>query len=144
MGLKSDNGFQGGYLKWIEASLRNVFPTTDLKGLTYNCDGDKWDQIVKLDSNVKTMRGKSWPFLEDWKEVFGNDMATGGSSEGVKLATRESMQDPIPVGTLLIWDWTMITMLSLMSLSQWKKSSCRDRLVEARRLRAAQLKQHSS
>ncbi|KAL1535060.1 hypothetical protein AAHA92_31160 [Salvia divinorum] len=52
--------------------------------------------VLQHDSNAKHMRGKSWPFWEDWKEVFGKDRAIGGGSEGVKHATRQSMHDPIP------------------------------------------------
>ncbi|KAL1568894.1 hypothetical protein AAHA92_00443 [Salvia divinorum] len=41
-------------------------------------EDDQWDQICKVDGNVKFMRGKSWPLWELWKEIFGKDRATGG------------------------------------------------------------------
>ncbi|KAG6415489.1 hypothetical protein SASPL_122900 [Salvia splendens] len=40
-------------------------------------DNDQWDQIVKNDPNARFMRYKSWPLWNDWKLVFGNDLASG-------------------------------------------------------------------
>ncbi|KAG6392976.1 hypothetical protein SASPL_147206 [Salvia splendens] len=38
-----------------------------------DCNDEQWAQIVKADSNAKTMRNKSWPYWEDWKTIFGKD-----------------------------------------------------------------------
>ncbi|KAL1533495.1 hypothetical protein AAHA92_33374 [Salvia divinorum] len=48
------------------------------------------DQIVKQDSNARHLRGKSWPLWDDWKLIFGKDMATRGTSEGVGQAIKDS------------------------------------------------------
>lgn len=32
---------------------------------------------MQKDSNAKYMRNKSWPQIEDWKEIFGKDRADG-------------------------------------------------------------------
>ncbi|CAA0829278.1 Unknown protein [Striga hermonthica] len=34
---------------------------------------DAWNSYVKIDSNARTMIGKSWPFFPDWCEIFGKD-----------------------------------------------------------------------
>lgn len=37
-------------------------------------------RIFKSDKSVPTMRYKSWPYFNDWGEIFGNDRATGDRS----------------------------------------------------------------
>ncbi|KAL1569217.1 hypothetical protein AAHA92_00723 [Salvia divinorum] len=44
--------------------------------LKIECNDKQWSQIVKADPNAKYMRNKSWPYWEDWKIIFGKDMAT--------------------------------------------------------------------
>ncbi|GER28907.1 disease resistance protein [Striga asiatica] len=34
---------------------------------------DAWNSYVKIDTNARTMRAKSWPFYPDWCEIFGKD-----------------------------------------------------------------------
>ncbi|PIN18452.1 hypothetical protein CDL12_08875 [Handroanthus impetiginosus] len=36
-----------------------------------------WDNYVKVDPNVRTMRFKSFPFYPSWCDIFGKDRATG-------------------------------------------------------------------
>ncbi|XP_041990129.1 uncharacterized protein LOC121741440 [Salvia splendens] len=55
-----------------------------------SCTDDQRDQIVKQDTHARCMRNKSWPYLEDWKVIFGKDRATGGNSEHVVQATNNS------------------------------------------------------
>ncbi|XP_057784517.1 uncharacterized protein LOC131001901 [Salvia miltiorrhiza] len=58
--------------------LRRDGVSFNLKGThMIDCDNDQWEQIVKLDSNARLMRYKSWPLLDDWKEIFGKERATG-------------------------------------------------------------------
>ncbi|XP_041998810.1 uncharacterized protein LOC121748487 isoform X1 [Salvia splendens] len=82
-------------------SLTNIL---DRSGAGFNlhndfkidCSDDQWDQIVKQDTNARTMRGKSWPFWEDWKIIFGKDRATGGLAEGVgEAVTSNDVDEPI-------------------------------------------------
>ncbi|KAG6430008.1 hypothetical protein SASPL_108067 [Salvia splendens] len=57
----------------------------DRSGVGFNADGnykididdEQWAQVVQKDSNAKYMRNKSWPLLNDWKEIFGKDRAEG-------------------------------------------------------------------
>lgn len=35
-----------------------------------------WKDYVKSDSNARFMRNKSWPYFNDWCEIFENDRAT--------------------------------------------------------------------
>ncbi|XP_057779552.1 uncharacterized protein LOC130998135 [Salvia miltiorrhiza] len=58
-------------------------------GAGFNVDGkhmididiEEWDEIMKSDPNARSMRTKSWPYLEAWKEIFGKDRATGLGAE---------------------------------------------------------------
>ncbi|KAG6434258.1 hypothetical protein SASPL_105882 [Salvia splendens] len=46
--------------------------------------------------NARTMRYKAWPLWDDWKIIFGNDRATGGTSEGIgEAVANNSMDEPI-------------------------------------------------
>ncbi|KAL0396475.1 UNVERIFIED_CONTAM: hypothetical protein Scaly_0095900 [Sesamum calycinum] len=38
---------------------------------------DVWDEYCKIDSSVRTMRYKSWPFFPAWLEIFSKDRAIG-------------------------------------------------------------------
>ncbi|KAL1557052.1 hypothetical protein AAHA92_10867 [Salvia divinorum] len=66
----------------------------DRSGVGFNSDGDfkiecndeQWSQIVKVDSNAKYMRNKSWPYWEDWNIIFGKDRASGVRVEDVSCA----------------------------------------------------------
>ncbi|PIN10930.1 hypothetical protein CDL12_16475 [Handroanthus impetiginosus] len=37
---------------------------------------DAWESYVKNDLNARLMRYKSWPYYNDWCEIFGKDRAT--------------------------------------------------------------------
>ncbi|KAL1540204.1 hypothetical protein AAHA92_24590 [Salvia divinorum] len=39
--------------------------------------------IPQVDGNARSMRNKSWPYWEDWKEIFGHDRANGLNSEDI-------------------------------------------------------------
>ncbi|XP_057770778.1 uncharacterized protein LOC131020551 [Salvia miltiorrhiza] len=54
-----------------------------------DCSNEMWEQIVKCDPNARLMRYKPWPMLEDWKEVFGKDRATGEQAEDLMDAVNE-------------------------------------------------------
>ncbi|KAG6390972.1 hypothetical protein SASPL_148718 [Salvia splendens] len=75
-GWKSDNGFRAGYLGRIKEHLREEFPKTDLKGTP------TLPQRL-LDSSVKTMRNKAWPYWDPWIVIFGKDCAIGTGAEDV-------------------------------------------------------------
>ncbi|XP_047953514.1 uncharacterized protein LOC125199583 [Salvia hispanica] len=48
-----------------------------------DCDDEMWRQIVKNDPNARLIRGKSWPYYDAWKEIFGNDRANGEGAEDI-------------------------------------------------------------
>ncbi|XP_057793630.1 uncharacterized protein LOC131010224 [Salvia miltiorrhiza] len=66
-------------------------------GAGFNVDGkhmidldiEEWDIIAKSDPNARSMRTKSWPHLEAWKEIFGKDRATGLGAEDAVDAVNE-------------------------------------------------------
>ncbi|KAG6426789.1 hypothetical protein SASPL_111023 [Salvia splendens] len=105
---KADNRFRAGYLSRLEENLKREFPSTDLKGKPHinskitawkkpynlltnildrnfkiDCDDEQWAQIVKHDQNARGMRNKAWPYLEQWKEIFGKDRANRAGVEDV-------------------------------------------------------------
>ncbi|KAK6161405.1 hypothetical protein DH2020_004786 [Rehmannia glutinosa] len=43
---------------------------------------EEWADYVKVDANARLMRFKSWPFYNDWVNIFGKDRATGEYAEG--------------------------------------------------------------
>ncbi|KAG6424617.1 hypothetical protein SASPL_115035 [Salvia splendens] len=63
----------------------------NLSGIGFNlnedhkidCDDQQWAEIVKKDGNARFMRGKSWPYFDDWKEIFGKDRANGEGAEDI-------------------------------------------------------------
>ncbi|KAG6388664.1 hypothetical protein SASPL_150096 [Salvia splendens] len=72
----------------ISSWKRNYYSLTlilDRSGVGFNADGnykididdEQWSQVVQKDNNAKYMRNKSWPLLNDWKEIFGKDRAEG-------------------------------------------------------------------
>ncbi|KAL8508250.1 hypothetical protein ACS0TY_018728 [Phlomoides rotata] len=40
-------------------------------------DKSVWDAQKRVDPHVKTMRHKSWPYYENWLDIFGKDKAIG-------------------------------------------------------------------
>ncbi|XP_042000290.1 uncharacterized protein LOC121749738 isoform X1 [Salvia splendens] len=69
----------------------------DRSGVGFNPHGDykididdeQWSQVVQKDVNAKYMRNKSWPMLDDWKEVFGKDRAEGVRSVDLEDAVNK-------------------------------------------------------
>ncbi|XP_057777645.1 uncharacterized protein LOC130996154 [Salvia miltiorrhiza] len=57
-----------------------------------DCNNEQWEMIVQRDNNASRMRFKSWPMFESWKEVFGNDRATGDNAEDVMEAVHKMYQ----------------------------------------------------
>lgn len=52
-----------------------------LRGFSWNAkekmvkaQDDAWDLYLKVDSSARTMRYKSWPFYEDWCQIYGSDI----------------------------------------------------------------------
>ncbi|XP_057780224.1 uncharacterized protein At2g29880-like [Salvia miltiorrhiza] len=54
-----------------------------------NCTDEQWEHIVMKDQNARLMRLKSWPMLDDWKVVFGQDRATGEHAEDLMDAVTD-------------------------------------------------------
>ncbi|KZV42923.1 hypothetical protein F511_14485 [Dorcoceras hygrometricum] len=44
---------------------------------TVEATNETWDTIIKADSTFRSMRHKQWTHYPDWREIFGNDRATG-------------------------------------------------------------------
>ncbi|KAL8543449.1 hypothetical protein ACS0TY_004114 [Phlomoides rotata] len=42
---------------------------------------DKWAAAIKKDPFARSLKNKSFPFYNDWKEIFGKDRATGENSQ---------------------------------------------------------------
>ncbi|XP_047963813.1 uncharacterized protein LOC125208272 [Salvia hispanica] len=40
-----------------------------------DCDDQQWAEIVEKDVYVRFMRDRSWPYFDDWKQIFGKDRA---------------------------------------------------------------------
>ncbi|KAL8555191.1 hypothetical protein ACS0TY_003125 [Phlomoides rotata] len=47
------------------------------------CTDEQWDAVVKMDSNMRGMRYKEWPYFPDWVDIFGLDCAIGSVAEYV-------------------------------------------------------------
>ncbi|KAL3503114.1 hypothetical protein ACH5RR_037563 [Cinchona calisaya] len=47
---------------------------------------DVWENYVKVDSDAKSMRYKSWPYYEDCIKIFGKDRAIGKHVKGMNDA----------------------------------------------------------
>ncbi|XP_057811553.1 uncharacterized protein LOC131025784 [Salvia miltiorrhiza] len=73
------------------SSLWNILKTSGV-GFNVNgkhmidCDDEQWENFVRVDDNVRNFRYKSWPYVEDWKLIFGKDRATGDKAEDVMEA----------------------------------------------------------
>ncbi|KAL0367557.1 UNVERIFIED_CONTAM: hypothetical protein Sradi_3645800 [Sesamum radiatum] len=51
-------------------------------------NNDVWDEYLKVDPSVRTMRFKSWPFFNAWREIFGKDGAQGEVAEDINDTVR--------------------------------------------------------
>ncbi|XP_073128970.1 uncharacterized protein [Henckelia pumila] len=54
-----------------------------------DASNDAWEEIIKRGSNARLMRNKSWPYFNDWCEIFGNDRAAGNYVEPFITAVQE-------------------------------------------------------
>ncbi|XP_057791224.1 uncharacterized protein LOC131008358 [Salvia miltiorrhiza] len=54
-----------------------------------DCDDEQWDNFVRVDTSVRNFRYKSWPFVEDWKLIFGMDRANGDEAEDLMEAAHD-------------------------------------------------------
>ncbi|XP_057789704.1 uncharacterized protein LOC131006576 [Salvia miltiorrhiza] len=54
-----------------------------------DCDDEQWQHFVAADPKVFNFRFKSWPYLEDWKIIFGKDRATGDEAEDLMEAAHD-------------------------------------------------------
>ncbi|KAL8535928.1 hypothetical protein ACS0TY_011541 [Phlomoides rotata] len=54
-----------------------------LHNISYMIDAhkDKWVAVIKKDPLASSLKNKSFPFYNDWKEIFGKDRATGENSQ---------------------------------------------------------------
>ncbi|KAL8498316.1 hypothetical protein ACS0TY_021584 [Phlomoides rotata] len=63
----------------------SLFDVLSKSGVGWNCtthtldviDEGVWEAQKKADPHVKGMRFKSWPYYEQWQDIFGRDRATG-------------------------------------------------------------------
>lgn len=53
---------------------------------------------MKIDSSMRTMRYKSWPYFPDWCEIFGYDRATGQRSQSFAEAVQHVLHIPENAG----------------------------------------------
>ncbi|KAL0313338.1 UNVERIFIED_CONTAM: hypothetical protein Sradi_5733100 [Sesamum radiatum] len=60
-------------------------------------NNDVWDEYLKVDPSVRTMRFKSWPFFNAWREIFGKDGAQGEVAEDINDTVRASTPLSPPV-----------------------------------------------
>ncbi|XP_057779816.1 uncharacterized protein LOC130998418 [Salvia miltiorrhiza] len=54
-----------------------------------DCNNEQWEAIVQKDNNACLMRNKSWPYYDDWKEIFGKDRANGETAEDMMNAAHD-------------------------------------------------------
>ncbi|KAL8530471.1 hypothetical protein ACS0TY_007493 [Phlomoides rotata] len=54
-----------------------------LNSSTYHIDAlpEVWDAYVKVDPTARGMKNKTFPFYQDWIDIFGNDRANGNDSQ---------------------------------------------------------------
>ncbi|XP_047950907.1 uncharacterized protein LOC125196435 isoform X2 [Salvia hispanica] len=101
--LKAEPHIKSKITSW-KKNYYSLAKILDRSGVGFNlhndfkidCSDDQWDQIVKQDSNARTMRYKAWPLWDEWKIIFGKDRATGGTSEGIgEAVTSNSPEEPL-------------------------------------------------
>ncbi|KAL8506593.1 hypothetical protein ACS0TY_017481 [Phlomoides rotata] len=74
-GQKCDNSFKSGYLLLLENALSVKFPGTDLKGDPHI------NSKIHVDPTARGMKNKTFPFHQDWIDIFRNDRANGNDSQ---------------------------------------------------------------
>ncbi|GER28413.1 Rho guanine nucleotide exchange factor 10-like protein [Striga asiatica] len=62
---------------------------------TFSCDDQVWSNWIKVDPNAKSLRNKSFPYINDWAEIFGKDRATGENAQAFDDAANECPVQPM-------------------------------------------------
>ncbi|KAL8475653.1 hypothetical protein ACS0TY_028351 [Phlomoides rotata] len=103
-GWKADNGFKAGFQRELKKDMRKLLPGTDImanphinsklhvwkkdygalsdllskSGIGWNSTTSTLDIIDESvwDAQKRTMRHKSWPYYENWLDIFGKDRVT--------------------------------------------------------------------
>ncbi|KAL0355795.1 UNVERIFIED_CONTAM: hypothetical protein Sradi_4026400 [Sesamum radiatum] len=71
------------YSTLVSMMSKSGFGWDDEKNMITVDENSIWDDYVKVDPSVKTMRYKSFPFFPAWREIFGKDRAAGeGAKDG--------------------------------------------------------------
>lgn len=54
---------------------------------------DAWDLYVKIDSCARTMRYKTWPYYNDWCQIYGNDPIIRENTEDLSYTNKKINTD---------------------------------------------------
>ncbi|XP_073132651.1 uncharacterized protein [Henckelia pumila] len=65
---------------------------------TIDTTNEAWESVEKIDSSVRGMRYRSWPYYNDWCEIFGRDRATGEHVETFADAADAIHEDVLNLG----------------------------------------------
>ncbi|KAK6796261.1 hypothetical protein RDI58_003962 [Solanum bulbocastanum] len=90
-------------LKFWKRSYANLSLLKDRSGLGFQYsdrtiiidDPKEWDKFLKDEPGASNMNTKKWPLFADWKEIFGNDRATGEHAEGPLDAVEDILKSRI-------------------------------------------------
>ncbi|KAL0291734.1 UNVERIFIED_CONTAM: hypothetical protein Sradi_7015400 [Sesamum radiatum] len=63
---------------------------------TLDAKDDAFENYAKSDPFAHSLRYKSFPFYDEWCEVFGEDRATGENAEDIVSASCNVTSEPIP------------------------------------------------
>ncbi|KAL6543729.1 hypothetical protein OROGR_010226 [Orobanche gracilis] len=81
------------YYQLLNMINTSGFGWNDSSNMIIVDNDDVWQQYVKVHSQVKAFRFKSFRHFKDWIDIFGKDRATGKSAQGpedlAKVATEE-------------------------------------------------------
>ncbi|KAL8500325.1 hypothetical protein ACS0TY_020068 [Phlomoides rotata] len=121
-GYKCDNGFRSGYVTVLEQMMLQAFPNTDLRGdphinskmhvwkkqyvalhMIFDGSGIGLNASYMRDNTVRSLKNKSFPFNNDWIEIFGKDLATGENAtafhDAAQNVTNTGGKTSQPVGS---------------------------------------------
>ncbi|KAL8457711.1 hypothetical protein ACS0TY_034725 [Phlomoides rotata] len=75
-GWKTDNGFKAGFQRELEKGnsgigWNSITCTLDI------IDETVWNAQRRVDHTVKALRHKSFPYYDQWVDIFGKDSANG-------------------------------------------------------------------
>ncbi|GER34071.1 iron-regulated surface determinant protein H [Striga asiatica] len=59
---------------------------------SFSCDDKVWTAWLKVDPHAKSLRNKSFPYINEWAEIFGKDRATGENAQGFEDAANDVPQ----------------------------------------------------